>query len=254
MKKLAILTGHSRGLGAALVQDLLGRGCSVIGLSRQPLSDSVAPFVQPGVTFDQIAVDLSDLDRLERLLADDCLGQSVREADQVVLINNAGLLSPVGLVGEQSPTQIAQTVAVNVGAVLMLTNWFVQASQGCADRRVVQISSGAARSPYVGWSVYCATKAALDHHARCLAMESEHPGGPASGLRICSLAPGVIDTDMQAQVRASELSAFPMRPKFDELKATGGLAKPSDVSQKLCRVLFSDAFGRDPVADLRSIG
>jgi benzil reductase ((S)-benzoin forming) len=254
MKKLAILTGHSRGLGAALVQDLLAQGCSVIGLSRRPLADSVAPFAQPGVTFDQIALDLSDLDRLERLLADDCLGKPVREADQAILINNAGLLSPVGIVGEQSPTQIAQTVAVNVGAVLMLTNWFVKASQGCSDRRVVQISSGAARSAYAGWSVYCATKAALDHHARCLAVESAQPGALASGLRICSLAPGVIDTDMQAQVRASELCAFPMRPKFDELKASGGLAKPSDVSQKLCRVLFSDAFGQDPVADLRSIG
>jgi benzil reductase ((S)-benzoin forming) len=187
MKKLAILTGHSRGLGAALVQDLLAQGCSVIGLSRQPL---VVPGhkLHPGCRFDQIAVDLADLARLEQLLADDCLGKPIREADQAILINNAGLLSPVGLVGEQSPTQIAQTIAVNVGAALMLTNWFVQASRGCADRRVVQISSGAARSAYAGWSVYCATKAALDHHARCLALESEQPGGPASGLRICSLA------------------------------------------------------------------
>lgn len=254
MKTLAILTGHSRGLGAALVQDLLVQGFSVIGLSRRPLAEPAQRAVHPGSRLDQIAVDLADLDRLERLLADDCLGKPVREADQVVLINNAGLLSPVGLVGEQSPTQIAQTVAVNVGAVLMLTNWFVRASQGCADRRVVQISSGAARSAYAGWSVYCATKAALDHHARCLALESEQPGGPATGLRICSLAPGVIDTDMQAQVRASELSAFPMRPKFDELKATGGLASPADVAQRLCNHLFSDAFGQDPVADLRSIG
>jgi benzil reductase ((S)-benzoin forming) len=254
MKKLAILTGHSRGLGAALVRDLLGQGCAVIGLSRQSLADPVQTLARSGARFDQIAVDLADLDRLERLLADDCLGQPVREADQVVLINNAGLLSPVGLVGEQSPTQIAQTVAVNVGAVLMLTNWFVGTSQGCADRRVVQVSSGAARSAYAGWSVYCATKAALDHHARCLAMESEQPGGPASGLRICSLAPGVIDTDMQAQVRASDLASFPMRPKFDDLKATGGLASPAEVAKRLCNHLFSDAFGQDPVADLRSIG
>ncbi len=252
MKKLVILTGHSRGLGAALTDVLLGRGCSVIGLSRKGLVPKSTP--KPGAFFDQVAIDLADSQALTHLLADYCLSKPVRDAEAVVLINNAGLLNPVGLVGEQSPTDIGHAVAVNVTAALVLTNWFVRASKGKADRRVVQISSGAARSAYAGWNVYCATKAALDHHARCLALEAQQAGSVSTGLRICSLAPGVIDTDMQAQVRASELTSFPMRPKFDELKSTGGLASPSDVAQRLCNHLFSDSFGGDPVADLRSIG
>lgn len=252
MKTLVILTGHSRGLGAALTDELLGLGCSVIGLSRKGLEPKAS--AKPGCLFDQVAIDLADSRSLEGLLSDDCLSKPVRDSDRAVLINNAGLLSPVGLVGEQSPTEIVQAVAVNVTAVLMLTNWFVKASEGKADRRVVQVSSGAARSAYAGWNVYCATKAALDHHARCLSMEAQQAGSVSQGLRICSLAPGVIDTDMQAQVRASELASFPMRPKFDELKASGSLASPQDVAQRLCKHLFSDGFGEDPVADLRSIG
>ncbi len=252
MKTLVILTGHSRGLGAALTDVLLGRGCSVIGLSRKGLVPKVTP--KPSAFFDQVAIDLADSQALTHLLADDCLSKPVRDAEAVVLINNAGLLSPVGLVGEQTPTDIGQAVAVNLTAALLLTNWFVKASKAKADRRVMQISSGAARSAYAGWNVYCATKAALDHHARCLGMEAQQAGSVSQGLRICSLAPGVIDTDMQAQVRASELASFPMRPKFDELKNTGGLASPADVAQRLCNHLFSDSFGGDPVADLRSIG
>ena len=69
---------------------------------------------------------------------------------------------------------------------------------------------------------------------------------PPLDSRSVSLAPGVIDTDMQAQVRASDLASFPMRPKFDELKASGSLASPEDVAQRLCKHLFSDGFGKDP--------
>ncbi len=252
MKTLVILTGHSRGLGEALAHELLACGCSVIGLSRKAMARP--PVAPQGLRFDQVCIDLSDPPALEKLLEDDCLRWPLRQADRAVLIHNAGLLSPVALVGEQSQTELIQSVGVNVTAALLLANWFVGASQGCADRRLVQVSSGAARSAYAGWSVYCATKAALDHHARALALEAALPHAPSSGLRICSLAPGIIDTDMQAQVRATELAAFPMRAKFDELKASGGLASPQDVAKRLVAHLFSEGFGREPVADLRSIG
>ncbi|MFZ9071042.1 MAG: SDR family NAD(P)-dependent oxidoreductase, partial [Burkholderiaceae bacterium] len=136
MKTLVILTGHSRGLGAALTDELLGLGCSVIGLSRKSLVPKGA--AKPGCFFDQVAIDLADSEALGRLLADDCLSKPIRDADRAILINNAGLLNPVGLVGEQSPTEIAQSVSVNVTAVLMLTNWFAKVSQKTADRRLVQ--------------------------------------------------------------------------------------------------------------------
>jgi NAD(P)-dependent dehydrogenase (short-subunit alcohol dehydrogenase family) len=116
------------------------------------------------------------------------------------------------------------------------------------DRRILHVSSGAARSAYPGWSVYCATKAALDHHARAVVMDNMR------ALRICSLAPGVVDTDMQAELRATGLERFPIRERFDNLKRSGQLTSPEACAQRLVRYLLSDEFGQNPVADLREMG
>ena len=115
------------------------------------------------------------------------------------------------------------------------------------DRRVLHISSGAARKPYAGWSVYCATKAALDHHARAV-QEDATPG-----LRICALAPGVVDTPMQGEIRASSLERFPLRDRFAELQASGGLIAPAECAMHLVDFLLDEDFGREPVADLREL-
>jgi benzil reductase ((S)-benzoin forming) len=255
-----VLTGHSRGLGAALTQCLVEKGVHVLGLSRGR-HPGVGAQYQGYLTEQQI--DLADPAALLQWLAlpdlKNFLGGHIKAGEpagqhagqnmgqQVVLINNAGLLAPIGQIGQQSNAEILSAMTVNVGAALTLTNEFVGLTQSVADRRVLHISSGAARSPYAGWSIYCATKAALDQHAKCLAVES-HPG-----LRICSLAPGIIDTDMQAQVRSTSLEAFPMRKKFDQLKAEGQLALPADTARALLQFLFSTDFGQAPCLDLRSL-
>ncbi|MGE8488716.1 MAG: SDR family NAD(P)-dependent oxidoreductase, partial [Paraburkholderia nemoris] len=109
------------------------------------------------------------------------------------------------------------------------------------------ISSGAARNAYPGWSIYCATKAALDHHARAVALDANR------ALRICSLAPGVIDTNMQAEIRGSGEEQFPMREKFEDLKRNGQLSTPEQCATQLLDYAFSDAFGQTPVADIREV-
>jgi benzil reductase ((S)-benzoin forming) len=223
-----LLTGHSRGLGAALARLAQEQGHHVLGLSSQQL-------------------DLADAAAVQTFLQGDQFASFFARSEKAVLINNAGRLLPVGMNGSLSSREIFETVTVNVGAALALTNAFIAATQACPDRRIVQISSGAARSPYAGWSIYCATKAALDQYARGLALEGH------AGLRVESLAPGIIDTDMQGQVRATALEAFPMRPKFDKLKAEGALASPDLVAQKLLTHLLSEQFGQQVCTDLRQL-
>ena len=138
-------------------------------------------------------------------------------------------------------------VALNVSAPLVLADALVAATAGCGDRRIVHISSGAARNPYAGWSVYCATKAALDMHARAVQLDA------VAGLRVASLAPGVIDTDMQAQIRASAEGDFPLRERFEALKRDGQLASADDVARRLVAHVLSDAFGADHTPDLRNL-
>lgn len=265
--RVAIVTGHSQGLGQAIAADLLGRGWRVLGLSRSGWPPTLAS-QYPGLT--EVALDLADAPALAAWLAGPALAEAladvvgktgrgeaagVQEAEhsagaqagQVLLVNNAGLVSPIGPPGGQGGAAVMQAVALNVAAPLALADAWVAATAGVPDRRIVHISSGAARNAYAGWSVYCATKAALDMHARAVQLDG------VAGLRIESLAPGVIDTGMQAHIRATDASQFPLVGRFQGLHRDGALQSPSDVARRLLAHVLGDAFGAEAVRDLRGI-
>ncbi|HYD58856.1 MAG TPA: SDR family oxidoreductase [Noviherbaspirillum sp.] len=236
----AILTGHTRGLGAAIASELLARGIAVMGLARKRNADLEKIFSEKLV---QAELDLANTVAVERWLAGDALASFIAASKTVLLINNAGVVHPVGPLRSQDPGAIAGAVSLNVAIPLMLAAAVGKAAKG--DKRILHVSSGAARNAYPGWSVYCATKAALDHHARAVALDN------TPGVRICSLAPGVIDTDMQAEIRATSLEQFPVRERFDALKREGNLTSPADCARRLVDFLLSERFGDVPVADLR---
>ncbi len=239
----AILTGHSRGLGAALAAELLSRGIPVLALSRRNNADLAARYP---AALEEVEIDLSDSTALGHWLKGDKLRHFLSDCRTILLINNAGMLQPVGPVETQETADIASAVSLNVAAPLMLTS-ALAAARGSAELRVIHISSGAGRNPYAGWNIYCATKAALDHHARAVALDN------SPGLRLCSLAPGIIDTDMQAEIRASSPEKFPLHDRFVALKREGELAKPVDAARKLVTYLIGDNFAQQPVTDLREI-
>jgi benzil reductase ((S)-benzoin forming) len=237
----ALVTGHSRGLGAALAAELLSRNIPVLGASRHDNAELRGRF--PAL-LREISVDLSDASATTRFGESSTLRDFIAGVERPLLINNAGLLEPIAPLERQHMDDVARAVAVNVGAVLMLSAAFVKATSASTDRRILQISSGAGRKAYAGWSVYCATKAAVDHHARCIAMD----GTP--GLRIASTAPGIIDTDMQAMIRASTDANFPDRPRFVELHREGKLRSAGAVAHAMVDFLMSDAFGNEPVHEM----
>ena len=240
----AVLTGHSRGLGEAIAEELLDRGIAVLALARR---GNPALAARHGERLCEVAVDLADSAALAAWLGSGALQAWLAEADEALLINNAGTLQPMGPLALQDPMAVARVVAVNVGAPLALAAAFAAAA-GPQARRVLHVSSGAARKPYAGWSVYCATKAALDHHARAVQLDA------VPGLRICALAPGVIDTGMQAEIRASTPERFPLRDRFAEMQASGGLVAPAECAMHLVDFVLDEDFGREPVADLRDLG
>ena len=234
MKKV-IVTGHTRGLGAAIAAELQARGLAVLGLAR-------GRSALAGI--EQAEVDMADPAALQAWLAGPALRDFLAGADAAYLVNNAGVVTPVGPLAAQEPAAVLQAVMLNVGAPLALAAAFVQAAPQ-ATRRILHISSGAGRNAYPGWAVYCATKAALDQHARAVQLD-----GDARVLAV-SLAPGVIDTDMQAAIRATPDANFPLRERFVELKDSGGLTSPEDCARKLADYLLAPGFGDQPVDDLR---
>jgi NAD(P)-dependent dehydrogenase (short-subunit alcohol dehydrogenase family) len=238
----AIVTGHSRGLGQAVAARLLERGIPVLGLARGPAPGLSARF---GERLREVALDLGDNAALLAWLGQGGLDAFVRDAGRILLVNNAGTVDPVGDPGQQGPEQVAQAVALNVAAPLVLTAALVQAAR-TAECRILHVSSGAARQAYPGWSVYCATKAALDMHARAV-VEDGLPN-----VRISSLAPGVIDTAMQAHIRALPEQRFSMRERFVRLHEDGALVAPEACAGQLVDELLHARFGQHPVDDLRS--
>ncbi|WP_426105682.1 SDR family oxidoreductase [Massilia sp. TSP1-1-2] len=243
MKMKAIVTGHTRGLGAAIAGELLNRGVAVLGLARGKSAELDEQF--PAL-FDQVEIDLGDSTALAYWIAGGALKDFFEDASLALLVNNAGTVQPVGPLHEQDPLAVGRAVALNVAAPLMLAAAVVAATP-LAVRRVLHVSSGAGSSGYPGWSVYGATKAALDHHARCAALDE------VPGLRVCSLAPGVIDTAMQAEIRATPVEHFPNRQRFIDLERSGQLSTPQACATRLVDYLLSAAFGRHPVEDLRAV-
>lgn len=233
----AIVTGHTHGLGAALRAELLSKNVPVLGLAR---SCSAQSGISP-----QVPLDLSSSQALQAWLASSQLQDFLRDCDLALLINNAGSVQPVGPLLDQDPAQVAMAVALNVAAPLVLSAAVARAMAG-RQTRIAHISSGAGSSAYPGWSVYCATKAALDHHARAVALDG------APGMRVCSLAPGVIDTAMQAQIRDTPEERFPMRERFVEMKNSGVLASPEECARRVVAYILGDGFGKNPVDDLRN--
>ena len=235
----AVVTGHSRGLGAAIAEELLSRKVPVLGISR---TRNAQLGTQGALR--EVELDLSNTAALSQWIASDALRTFLGDPATAILVNNAGLLQPIGPLQTEDPVAVGRAVAVNVGAALMLSAAMVQATTHVRDRRILHISSGAARQAYAGWAVYCATKAAVDHHARAVALDSTR------GLRISSVAPGVIDTDMQTEIRASSIDKFPQKERFDALKRNGQLRDPRDVARRLVDHLLSDKFGDETVTEL----
>lgn len=238
----AIVTGHTKGLGEAIASDLLTRDIPVLGLART-FSDAMQ--ARCSGLLSQIEIDLADATALGNWLAGSALRHFLAGDNAILLINNAGVVQPVGTLLDQDPLAVARAVTLNIAAPMMLSAAVVALSQG-AERRILHVSSGAGRNAYPGWSVYCATKAALDQHARAVALDA------VPGVRICSLAPGVIDTDMQAEIRATPPDRFPLRERFVELERAGELSPPQRTARAVVEYMLATGFGREPVDDLRT--
>lgn len=244
MKTRAIVTGHSRGLGTGIAAALLERGIPVLGLSRRTEPALAGRFP---VLLEQVPLDLADGAALAAWLDAGAMQRFLAGSECALLVNNAGVVAPIGPLPAQPTQSVHAAVTLNVAAPMILSAAFTAVTDAVADRRILHVSSGAGRTPYPGWSVYCATKAALDQHARCIALDG------TARLRVCSLAPGVIDTDMQGDIRASDPDRFPMHDRFVKMAREGALADPLKTGTRIVAYLLGERFGAAPVSDLREV-
>ncbi len=238
---LTILTGASRGMGLAMAQQLLAAGHRLLCLSRNANPTLASD------TCEQWTVDLANPAPVAARLAQWLAAQTMPAS--ATLINNAGLIPRIAPVGDIEADDLARAMRVGVEAPMLLTGAFLRATAGWATpRKVLNISSGLGRRAMASQAAYCAAKAGMDHFTRCVALEEAQA---PNGAKVCSLAPGVIDTDMQVQLRSADTSSFPDIGNFIGMKDKGQLSTPQDAAARVLAWLQRPDFGANPVADVR---
>lgn len=217
-----IITGASRGLGKALAEAVLQQpDTTVLGVSRHATIQHARYQHQPLDLSDMLAVQNNLFKVFSRLPG----------ARSITLINNAGVLGEIGYMGEQQNEHYEFVFDVNVIAPAMFMNTFLSAySDLTVPRTILNISSGAAQRPVDGWAAYSASKAALDALSRTAQKEQDLRG---TGVRIRSLAPGVVDTTMQEYIRTADAHNFSEVARFEALHTQGQLSSPSNAARRI---------------------
>lgn len=239
MTTLVVVTGGSSGLGAALLATAPADAHRV-DVSRSGSAPDGG---------DHLALDLADPTSWDAFGAafDRLVGQ--QSWDRITVIHSAGVLEPIGFVGEVDAAAYRRHVLLNSAATQVLGHAVLAAVRDVSCRReLVLISSGAATNARAGWAAYSAAKAAGDHWVRAVGKEQQIRGG----VKVLSVAPGVVATAMQEQIRATDERDFPGGERFQQLHDHGQLRAPDEVARQLWTLLDDHQVATGTVMDLRS--
>ena len=236
---IVYITGSSRGIGKALVEKFLEMdNYFVYGLSRSNTIEHNK--------FKHIKIDLADINQVHNFSFD-----NHKNANQIILINNSGIIGPVSPVGRQNSSSIVDAFNINTIAPAILTNKFIAAFENNeAQKTIINTSSGAGRHTIKSWSTYCGTKAALDMISMVIADEQKNNPNP---IRIYSVAPGIIDSTMQDEIRMQNKEDFPDLEKFIDYKRNNLLSSPEEVAEKYLYILNNPEMFSEPIIDVREI-
>lgn len=234
--RTAVITGTSRGLGAGLAREFAARGMRLGLCSR---SD---PAMASSDTVIARRIDVRD----EKSM--DGFAREVWERfDGIDLwINNAGVLAPLAPVRNIAVEEFREHVDINLMGVLVGSQrYMARVRENGTGGVLINISSGAAWNGYAGWSAYCASKAGVALLSQCIAIEEAE-----SGLRVHAVAPGLVDTEMQAMIRAASEEDFPMRQRFVEAKEADSFNSIPFIAEHILGLAFDPARHSDEV-DIR---
>jgi len=239
--KYYFITGTSSGIGKALTEQLLKENeINVIGISR------TCTISHPN--YQHFSLDLSNTEAAKTFNFPE-----LTNTQEIVLINNAGVMSEIKRIGQQQNENIINNYNVNIVSPSILMNNFIKAYQNYTCNRIIlNVSSGAGRHTVDAWSVYCASKAALDMFSKNIDLEqSFFP--KKKQIKIFSVAPGVIETQMQEQIRKTSEKDFSDVKKFVNLKNDGLLSSPEETAGFLIKIINNRDNFKEVISDVRNL-
>lgn len=220
---MIIVTGVSRGLGKAIVELYLSKGEKVLGIGRSH------SFNHENFSF--LNCDLSNLNEAENLKFPQF------DTSHITLINNAGILGSIQRISSKYQPGFDKVINVNLIAPSILLKKVYARIENKDLFTLVNISSGAANRSIPAWSEYCASKAALNRYTESFLIEEGELG---RSPRVYCVAPGVIDTDMQGEIRSSDKHEFSGLENFVDMKENSVLFSADDAAARLHNLLNSN--------------
>lgn len=214
--RLIVITGVSRGLGFALLEQIktndkdqivaIGRRCTIKNKKNMH-------FIKRDLSLPDLSFSIDEFPDNPKI-------------NEIIFINNAGVVTPIGAVARLKKQEIMQTVLVNYYAPIIISQTLLSiAKNNNVPFRIINISTGAAERPFFGWSIYCSSKAASKMFFECLQLEDN--------VSVSQISPGVIDTEMQGEIRKADINDFPMKEEFIAYKENNLLQSPSTVARSI---------------------
>ena len=229
--KVIIVTGASRGIGAAAAAALAHAGATVVLTARSAAQVADVAGAIGGKASAQ-ACDVSDYAAVEALVAATWSTHGRVDA----LINNAGVIEPIASVAESDPAIWARNIEINLTGAFNPIRALLPRMIAAGGGTIVNVSSGAAMRPLEGWSAYCSGKAGLAMLTRAIALEN-----PSNGIRVFGFQPGTTDTDMQVAIRASGVNQISKIPR----EKLTPVAHPAAAIVYLCTPAADDLNGQE---------
>jgi len=246
-----IITGTSSGIGEAIARKLLMPGNTIFATSRSMNTDLVelANSLELPLFYHQ--TDLSLGEKAESFIREVFNKIDLNLSDRIALINNAGMLEPMAQLETIDRALLETHFHLNILAPMILSSAFIAATQSLPVPKIIlNISSGAAFTPISGWSAYCTSKSALDMFTRVVGLEQSTAINP---VKIFALAPGIIETNMQRQIREKDRRLFPEKDTFVKLYEQGRLVKPDKVAQIIVNKLFDEKIENGAVITIEQL-
>lgn len=248
MKKYFIITGTSRGLGQAFAENLLDENHVLFLVSRSENADITKKAMMKNCRINSISYDLSELTNINRLMSNIIDHIATDDCDGVFLINNAATAEPVKPIDKAAMDEIITAANLNYLAPVLLTAAFIRGTNKFKiQKKIMNITSGAATNPHHGMGMYCSTKAGLDQFIRCIALEQdkrEHP------VEIHGISPGFVDTEMLRGLGEKSTDDFASKPMFQEVISSGKPLTPDAVAKKILHLWFSEKLKHGEISHL----